>query len=176
AAYVEYISPKIVNVLSPVDTATGPVSVQVTFNGTASDTATATMQAFAPAFFIFNNDKYIAATHANGSLLGPTNLFTGLSTPAKPGEVIILYGNGFGPTNPPIPDGLLVTGAPVVITPVTVRIGSVDVTPQFTGLVSAGEYQINVQVPASAPNGDVPVVATVGGVASPANVFISVQQ
>jgi uncharacterized protein (TIGR03437 family) len=48
--------------------------------------------------------------------------------------------------------------------------------PTFAGLVATGEYQINVQIPASTPNGDAAVVATVGGVSSPANTFITVQQ
>jgi uncharacterized protein (TIGR03437 family) len=175
-AFIYYVSPTIVNVLSPIDTATGPVSVQLTYNGTVSDTVTAQMAQFSPAFFIFNNDKYIASRHADFSLLGPTGLFPGLTTPAKPSEVILLYGTGFGPTNPAAPDGVLVTTALPAANDVIMQIGGVTVTPQFVGLVASGEFQINVQVPDSAPNGDVPVVATVGGVSSPANTFISVQR
>src|SRR5262245_7484715 len=175
-AFIYYVSPTIVNVLSPIDTATGPVSVQLTYNGTASDSVTAQMAQFSPAFFIFNNDKYIAARHADFSLLGPTNLYPGLSTPAKPGETVLLYGNGFGPTSPAATNGQLVTTALTATNAVTMQIGGVTVTPAFVGLVASGEFQINVQIPDSAPNGDVPVVATVGGVSSVANTFISVQR
>jgi len=174
-AFVEYVSPTIVNVLSPVDTSQGPVSVQLSYNG-ASATSTAQMQQFTPAFFIFNNDKYIASRHADFSLLGPTSLFPGASTPAKPGEVILLFGTGFGPTSPAITNGQVLTGAPALTNAVTVQIGGVAVTPSFAGLSATGLYQINVQVPAAAPNGDVPVVATIGGVSSPATAFISVQR
>jgi len=175
-AFVYYISPVQLNVLAPVDTATGPVSVQVTFNGSASDSATGQEQQFSPAFFIFNNDKYIASTHADGKLLGPASLFPGLTTPARPGVTVILYGTGFGPTSPAIPNGQILTGAANLTTQPTIRIGGVVVTPTFAGLSATGLYQFNVPVPASASDGDVPVIATIGGVSSPSNAFISVQK
>jgi len=175
-AYVAYVSPTLINVLSPVDSALGSVNVQVTYNGTASNTMSVMMQAVAPAFIIFNNDKYIAALHADSTLLGPASLYPGLSTPAKPGETIELFASGFGPTTPAIPNGTLFTGAAKTNNAVTVQIGGVTVTPAFAGLVATGEYQINVQAPASTPNGDAAVVATVGGVSTPPNTFITVQQ
>jgi uncharacterized protein (TIGR03437 family) len=62
--------------------------------------------------------------------------------------------------------------------PVTVSIGNIDATvygavlsPGFAGL-----YQIAVQVPSSAPNGDLPIIATVSGVSSPATTLLTVQQ
>jgi uncharacterized protein (TIGR03437 family) len=175
-AFVYYNSPTQVNVLSPVDSATGPVSVQLTYNGTNSNTMTAQESQFSPAFFTFNG-KYIAATHSNGSLIGPTSLYPGSSTPAQPGETIILYGTGFGPTTPAIVNGQILSGAPPTANAVTVRFGGTSVTPAFAGLAATGEYQINVQVPPSAANGDIAVVASVGGASSPAaTTYITVQK
>jgi uncharacterized protein (TIGR03437 family) len=175
-AFVYYISPTQVNVLSPVDSSTGAVTVQLTYNGAASNSITAQMAQFAPAFFTFNG-KYIAATHADGSLLGPTSLYPGSTTPAAPGETITLYGTGFGPTSPPIVSGQIQSGTAATSNTVTIQIGGTTVTPSLAGLSATGEYQFNVQVPASAANGDIAVVATVGGVSSPAAAtYITVQQ
>ena len=175
-AFVYYISPIQINALAPVDTATGPVNVQVTFSGSTSDVATAQMQIRTPAFFLFNSDKYIASRHADFSILGPTSLFPGDSTPARPGETVLLFGSGFGPTSPAIVNGQLLTAPANLTEPVSVRIGSSTVTPSFAGLSATGLYQINVAVPADAPNGDVAVVATIGGVSTQSNAFISVQR
>jgi uncharacterized protein (TIGR03437 family) len=175
-AFVYYISPTQVNVLSPVDAATGPVTVQLTYNGAASNSMTSQKAAFSPAFFTFNG-KYIAATHADGSFLGPTSLYAGSTTPAAPGETILLYGTGFGPTTPAIVNGQVLSGAAKTNNTVTLTIGGTTVTPSFAGLTATGEYQFNVAVPASAANGDVAVVATVGGSSSPAaTTYITVQK
>ncbi len=74
---------------------------------------TTNLQAFSPAFFSFDG-KYLAATHAHNTAIGKTGLFASapnLTTPAKPGETIVLYGTGFGPTNPVVPPGQLTTQA-----------------------------------------------------------------
>jgi len=65
---------------------------------TTSAPFTVTEQAVSPTFFLFGATKYIAATHADNSYLGPASLSTpSVSfTPARPNEVIVLYGNGFG--------------------------------------------------------------------------------
>ena len=175
-AFVYYISPTQLNVLAPVDSSLGPVQVQVTTSGGTSDAMPAEMARFSPAFFIFNNDKYIAATHADGSLLGPTSLFTGSTTPARPGEVITLYGSGFGETTPPIPNGQIVSSALTLVTQPTIRMGSTVMSLSFGGVTAAGLYQFNVTVPADAPNGDQPVTAEIGGITSAANAFITVQR
>jgi uncharacterized protein (TIGR03437 family) len=176
-AFVYFISPIQINALAPVDTATGSVNVQLTFNGATSDVAATTMQTRTPAFFLFNSDKYIAARHANFDVLGPTSLFPGLTTPAKPGETVLLFASGFGPTDPPIVNGQILAAPANLTAPVTLRIGSTsNITPSFAGLSATGLYQINVKVPDDAPNGDVPVVATIGGVSTQSNAFISVQR
>lgn len=67
--------------------------------------------------------------------------------PVKPGEVIILYGTGFGSTDPPVPSGQVFTGAAPTADPVVATIGGVDAKVQFAGISSSGLYQLNVVVP-----------------------------
>jgi uncharacterized protein (TIGR03437 family) len=120
---------------------------------------------------------HIVATHANGSLIGPASAagVTPVTTPAAPGEEIVLYGTGFGATNPATPAGQLITTDLPLATMPTITIGGMATTPLFAGLISAGLFQINVTVPASAASGDVPVVALVGSTASPSGAMITVQ-
>jgi uncharacterized protein (TIGR03437 family) len=46
----------------------------------------------------------------------------------------------------------------------------------FAGLISAGLYQVSVEVPGTLSNGDAAVIAQVENAKSQANVFIAVQQ
>jgi uncharacterized protein (TIGR03437 family) len=175
-AFISYVSSSLVNVISPVDPAVGPVSVVLTHNGVASNAMTVQKAQFAPAFFLYNSDKYVVAEHADYKLIGPTTLYPGASTPAHAGEPIVLFGNGFGPTTPAIPNGQIISGAPKLATPITVQIGGVSgIVPAFAGLTYAGEYQINVTIPPSTPKGDIPISVTVGGVTSPQPALITVQ-
>jgi len=171
-AFVEYVSPTQLNVLLPPGLAAGQATVQ-TFNfGLASSQVTVQIQDVAPAFFLQNDGKHIAATHADGSLVGPST--TAGAAPAAPGETIVLYGTGFGVTNPAATNQLITTALPLVTLP-TITIGGTATTPIFAGLTYAGLFQINVTVPASTASGDVPVVALVGTTASPAGAVIAVQ-
>jgi uncharacterized protein (TIGR03437 family) len=89
-AYVYYISPAQINILTPPDAMSGPVQVVVTNGGTASTAFTAQAQPISPSFFAFNGGPYVAAEHASGSLIGPATLYPGATTPAKPGETVVL--------------------------------------------------------------------------------------
>src|SRR6202041_2402275 len=73
-AYVEYISPTQINVLAPDDAKTGSVQVQVTTAGQQSNSLTVQEQQFAPAFFTIDGGLYVAASHANYTLVGKPNL------------------------------------------------------------------------------------------------------
>jgi uncharacterized protein (TIGR03437 family) len=176
AAYVGYISPTQVNVLAPDDATVGAVQVQVTTAQGKSNSLTAQKEQFAPAFFTMGG-SYVAAQHADYTYVGKPGLIAGVTTqPAKPGETIILYGTGFGPTNPPLPSAQLVTTPAVLANSVQVTIGGVAVQPQiYAGLVEAGLYQFNVTVP-NVPDGDAAVVAQIGGVQTQTGVLITIQQ
>jgi uncharacterized protein (TIGR03437 family) len=175
-AYVYYISPTQLNVLSPADAAQGPVPVQVTYAGKASNTLNATQAAFAPALFMFDplGRKYVAAERSDYQFLGPADLYPGVTVPAKAGDVILLFGTGFGPTDPTTDFGKTFTGAPPTVNPVTATIGGVPATVQFAGLLFPGEYQINILVP-SVPSGDNLVVLKVGGVSTQPGAYLAVQ-
>jgi len=177
AAYVEYISPTQINVLAPDDATVGAVQVQVTAAQQASNSFSAPKAQFAPAFFTIAGGAYVAAQHADYSLVGAANLLPGVTTtPAQPGETILLYGTGFGPTNPPLPTAQLVTTPePLPANSVQISIGGVAATASFAGLVSPGLYQFNVTVP-NLPNGDAAVLATINGVATQTGVSVTVQQ
>jgi uncharacterized protein (TIGR03437 family) len=173
--YIYYVSPTLVNLLAPDDTAIGPVQVQVANAQGTSGMSAANETQFTPAFFQFS-PKYPAAAHLNGVLVGPAGLIPGANfAPAKPGETIELYGTGFGPTNPPLPADEIVTKAAPLVNGVTVTIGGETAKVKFAGLVFPGEQLINVTLPADLPDGDIPLMATVGGVPTQAGVFILVQ-
>jgi uncharacterized protein (TIGR03437 family) len=176
AAYVGYISPTQINVLAPDDATAGEVQVQVTAAQQTSNSFSAPKTQFAPAFFTFAGGAYVAAQHEDYSTVGAANLLPGVTTtPAQPGETILLYGTGFGPTNPPLPTGQPVTTAEPLANAVAISIGGVATPAAFAGLVSPGLYQFNVTVP-NLPNGDAAVLATIGGVATQTGVSVTVQQ
>ncbi|HEX4275135.1 MAG TPA: hypothetical protein VHZ74_07265 [Bryobacteraceae bacterium] len=166
-AYVEYISPGQINVLAPDDAATGSVQIQSTSNQQQSNSFSAQKQSLAPAFFTTDGTS-IAAVHADYTLIDAAH-------PAKPGEVIVLYGTGFGSTNPAVATDQLVTTAEPLANPAQISIGGANAPVAFAGLVEAGLYQFNVTVPAGV-SGSVPVIASILGAQSQNGASIAVQQ
>src|ERR1035438_4118758 len=79
-----------IDVLTPLDNTTGPAQVVVTSGATVSTTFTVNMKAVVPTFLLFNASGPVVATHSDYSLLGATTLYPGASTPAKPGEAVVL--------------------------------------------------------------------------------------
>jgi uncharacterized protein (TIGR03437 family) len=77
-------------------------------------------------------------------IIGPTGKSLGYSTmAAKAGDSVELFGVGFGATTPAVPAGHIYSGAAATSNTVTLLINNVNLTPAFTGLSSAGLYQIN---------------------------------
>jgi uncharacterized protein (TIGR03437 family) len=174
-AYVYYISPTQVNILTPPNAISGSVPVQVSDNGVVGANFMVQAQALSPSFFIFGGGPYIAATHVNGSYLGPTSLYPGLTTPAQPGETIVMYANGFGSTSTPVVSGSETQSGTLSPMPV-ITIGGVAATVTFAGLVAPGEFQFNVVVPPSLANGDQSTMAMYNGLTTQAGTLITVQQ
>lgn len=185
SAFISYVSPLQINVQAPDDTQTGSVVVAVTNpNGTGS--ATATLAQAAPSFLVLDNTHVagiIPRTDGSGAqaggaydFLGPTGSSLGFpTTAAKAGDVIALFGVGFGPTNPPVPAGQPFAGAAPAVNPVQVLIGGVTVTPLFSGIASPGLFQFNIQIPPGLGTGDLSLTAVVSGVQTPPGPVISIQ-
>ena len=174
-AYLYYISPTQVNILTPPNAISGSVPVQLSDNGVISASFMAQAQAESPSFFVFGGGPYIAATHVDGAYIGPTSLYPGLTTPAQPGETIVMYGNGFGSTSTLVVSGSETQSGTLSSLPV-ITIGGVSATVSFAGLVVPGEFQFNVVVPTSLANGDQPVTAMYNGLTTQAGTRITVQQ
>jgi uncharacterized protein (TIGR03437 family) len=181
--------PSQVNVQVPA-VATGNAPVQVitgcdTPQAVASPPISVAAQATAPEFFYFttvgSGANPIAAVNAvTGGYVGAPGLISGATfTPAKPGDYLTLFATGFGATNPAFAPGVLPSGSAPVTAPVSITFGGVTLAQSdilYVGVSQfAGLYQVNIQVPAGVADGDQPLVITVGGVASPANAFIAVQ-
>ncbi|MGO9132303.1 MAG: SBBP repeat-containing protein [Bryobacteraceae bacterium] len=184
SCFVSYVSPGQVNVLTPLDTASGSVSVEVdTAQGTA--TSTAAMAQVAPALFgytLSSGTFYAVAVIANSvptTIVAPVGTF-GSATPSRPaeaGDYVVLYAIGMGSTNPAAPSGVVLpTAYPVSdLSSVKVTFGSANATVLWAGMTYAGEFQVNVQVPPGISPGDQPVVMTVGGVSTQPKAYLNFQ-
>lgn len=183
-AYLWFVSPTQINLQVPDDASTGTVTVVVT-NQNGSDSSTVTLGTYGPSFSLYSGNKYVAAivslpvgNPGNSGFgydyIGPAGALPFPSRPVKAGETISLYGVGFGPTSPHVSAGQIYSGvAPSLSNPV-VTVGGVNATVTFAGIIEAGLFQINVVVPA-AGTGDQPLLASIGGLATPANVFLTLQ-
>jgi uncharacterized protein (TIGR03437 family) len=101
----------------------------------------------------------IIAQHANYDLITADN-------PVRPGEYIIAYLAGLGVTDHPVVDGGISPADPLA-RPVNVPVltlNGVAVPTYFAGLTPGlvGLYQINVQIPADTPDGDIKLVVSQG--------------
>jgi uncharacterized protein (TIGR03437 family) len=177
-AFVYFISPAQVNVIAP-DLDPGPTSVTVTTPAGVSAPVASIVLLYSPAFFIWPGSQ-VVATRQDGRLAVRDGTFPGATTvAAKPGDVLILWGTGFGRTNPVVELGVLVpAGTQYNCAPVTVKLGPADplvfgcaLSPGFAGL-----YQVAIQVPSSLSDVDYPLKVTVGGASSPDGVVLSVKQ
>jgi uncharacterized protein (TIGR03437 family) len=160
-------------VLAPLDSTTGPVQIVVTSGTTSSAPFTATLQSGVPSFFLFSG-SYVVATHANGSLLGPTTLYPGLSTPASRNEAVVLYGTGFGLPSAGLTLGSSSQSGSLPTLPIC-KIGTDNAPVAFAGLIGPGLFQLNLTVPTTAATtGDRLVSCTYNGATTPATDLITV--
>lgn len=184
-AFPVFVSPSQINVQAPDDTATGLVSVVVaTSAGTTGSSVT--LSPFAPSFELSDGEHVSAiilrtdglGAYGDGTydILGTGASCLGYVTVgAKPGDSVVLFAVGFGPTTPAVPAGTAFSGAAPVNNPVGLFINGVPVEPTFVGMSSAGLYQINFIVPPGLGEGDVPIEATVGGMETQPGVLFTLQ-
>lgn len=171
-AYLWFVSPGQINVQTPDDTKTGAVTIGVT-TARGSAFASVNLASFAPAFSLLDAKHVtgiILRTDTSGTqgggtwdILGPTGNSLGYPTvAAAPGDSVVIFGVGFGPTLPIVPAGKAFQGAAPITNGLNLTINGTLVPTTFIGLSSAGLYQINLTVPAGLGAGELPLVASNG--------------
>jgi uncharacterized protein (TIGR03437 family) len=157
----------------------------VVTNDFGSASSTVKLASASPAFSVLGDGKHVAGViptpdgsgaYGNGSydLVGPSGAFSYSTRPVKVGETLILYGVGFGPTNPPVSAGQSYSGAAATVNPVQITIGGVPAVVAFSGITGAGLYQFNITVP-NVASGDQALQAIVAGVQSPGGPVVTIQ-
>ncbi len=168
----------------------GTAMVQVitgcgTANALTSNGVAVPAQAATPEFFYFvqsaNGINPVAATDAiTGVGIGAANLFPGSGfAPAHPNEYVTVYATGFGATNPLVLPGVFPAQLAQVTGSVTVILGGVAIPAAnvlYAGVTPGGPglYQVNLLIPASTPNGDLPLIIQIGSQQSPAGAYLTV--
>jgi uncharacterized protein (TIGR03437 family) len=173
AAYLYYVSPTQINFLVPSVLLPGTFNFWVNRQGVIGPVVQVTLQAAAPAMFEYPWGTAIA-THLDNSLVST-------DSPAHAGEIVSLWVNGLGNTNPPLQDGALAAGVewldPLDAFGIQIDGQAIDpalilyagVAPGFAGL-----YQVNVQLPADLP-ANPQITMSVGEVGSPPGLLLPAQ-
>lgn len=184
-AYIDFVSPAQVNALVPSTAPAGATTISLTnANGTTDNYpvyVTATQPGFlAPSQFSINGKQYVGALFSDNQTFAlPANAIPNVpSKPAQPGDVLTIYGVGFGPVTGGFTAGTIVTAANSLTTPIQVFFGNTQATVGYYGLAPSytGLYQFNVTVPSGlTANSAEPISFKLGGVNSSQTLYIAVQ-
>jgi uncharacterized protein (TIGR03437 family) len=169
-----FVSPTQINFQLSLVSVGGPTPYQLTItNGQLSSTITVMLAPYSPSLFTTNSQgtgQAAALVNGTGTIVAPTGMFPG-SRPAAKNEFIQLYCTGLGDVtnrpalgsaSPASPLAATLATPTVMVGPVQAKVSFAGLSPGFVGL-----YQVNLQIPQTAPSGPaVPVVLTIGGIAS----------
>ncbi|HLY17946.1 MAG TPA: IPT/TIG domain-containing protein [Bryobacteraceae bacterium] len=184
AAFVSFISQGQVNVLAPSGISAGSQQLVVTTAAGVSNSYTVNVNAvepglIAPAAFIVGGKQYVAALFPDYATFAiPTGAIAHVtSRPAKPGDILIIYGIGFGDVAPSIPAGQLVQAQNTLTAPFDIYFGNVKAAWAYAGLAPGytGLYQFNVTVPAVPASDLVPLTFTLNGTPGTQTLYVAVQ-
>lgn len=184
SAVLDYISPTQVNAQVPLGVGPGTQSVEVKSPNGASPVLSVIVNAAQPGLclgYTLNGTQYLAAViNGTSTYVLPSGAGLGGITyrPAKPGETIVFFGNGFGLVTPAPPQGQIVQQVNQLTSPLLVFFGSTQATVQYAGLAPGfvGLYQFNVVVPDIPDNDQVPVTFALGNFAGAPTLYTSVHQ
>lgn len=161
SAPIYYVSPNQLTIQVPNElSAPGEYQALISANGGYTLPQPMDLVPVAPGVVAFA-DGSLVAQHADYSLVSSTS-------PAKPGEALVIYLVGMGATTVGVPSGAASPADPlaVVSNNATVTIDGQTSQTVFTGLTPGGVglYQINLILPPTAKAGKLPVVITQAGV------------
>jgi uncharacterized protein (TIGR03437 family) len=138
-----FVSPSQINFQAPSDLGEGTQLLTVSSPGLADVRAPFTVVRNAPGLFP-------QAFHESGAAVTP-------DSPAHQGELLTLYGTGFGPTDRPRPEGFAVPASPVlsIVDPVHVTVGdgAVDANSAYAAAGRVGVDIVKFRLRDDAPAG-----------------------
>jgi uncharacterized protein (TIGR03437 family) len=184
SAFLYYISPTQVNAQVPSNIGTGPQPVVVSTPNGASDPVTVAVNLeepglLSPPSFNIGGTQYVVALFPDGAtyVLPPDAIPGVTSRRAQPGDIITLYGIGFGSVTPDIPAGQIVQQLNTLVAPFHILFGQIEATTKYDGLApsAVGLYQFNLVVPNVTASDSVPVTFTLAGIAGTQTLYIAVQ-
>lgn len=148
-----------INAQLPQSITTGLGLFQVRYeNGVQVSGVNSAIDEFSPATFIVSTPSSQAEGYQQAAAIHPaTGAVVDPATPARPGDVISIYGAGFGRTTRPVDAGTPSPSNPPLETIQTPRlfIGGREAVVTFSGLAPnfAGLYQVNAIIPAGLARG-----------------------
>jgi len=155
-------------------------SVWINFAGQTSNAYQLSVTAAAPGLFAQNTSG-----SGPGSILNQDNSLNGPGHAAAKGSIVQVYMTGEGQTNPPGVTGKITTATlpppqvtPAPVQPISVLIGGQPANYAYAGEAPgfvAGLMQLNVQIPANAPSGALPIQVSIGGNMSQGGITVEVQ-
>ena len=161
-----FVSPGQINAQLPADLPLGKASLVVTTPEQTQVTTTFTIAQDAPGLFALTlNDKaFVLAFHQDGKLVTE-------AAPAQAGELLTVFGTGFGPTTPSRPEGLAVPKTPsfTVTDPVSVQVGTASYASQSAYAMpgAVGIDVVQFLLGSDAPSGgDFPLTVTINKIVS----------
>ena len=118
--------------------------------------------------FKIGRNQYVVAQHSDGAYVLPAGSIAGVnSRPAKPGEIMVIYGVGFGAVTPNIAAGAnrdaenhISESLQILFGPTPAQLTYFGLAPNLVGL-----YQFELIVPQVADSDLVPLTFDVGGMA-----------
>ena len=173
-----YLSAGQINAMVPYEVAGGSsTALTVSYNGAQSAPVSLQVVQANPALFTSNE-----AGTGPAAVYNQDSTPNSASNPAAVASVITLFGTGEGQLNPPGVTGSIVPTAgpyPSIAGNLAITIGGVTAaTPTYKGSIPGfveGIFQIDVAVPSGVPSGSQPLVVSVDGVPSPANVSVYIK-
>jgi uncharacterized protein (TIGR03437 family) len=152
----------------------GTVAVQVQTANYTSASINVSVTPSNPGIFSTNGSGT-----GQGAILNQNYSANSSRNPALKGSQIIIYSTGAGINPANFLDGAVVSGTSALAPfSVAVNIGGIPASVTYAGSAPgfvSGVLQVNVQLPTSLPSGDLPVVLTVGGIASQNGITVSVK-
>jgi uncharacterized protein (TIGR03437 family) len=182
-AFIEYVSATQINAQVPSGVATGPQQLIVKTPAGSTAAYTVTVNAaepglLAPPSFNVGGTQYVVALFPDQStyVLPPGAIPGVTSKRAQPGDVLTIYGVGFGAVTPAISAGQVVSEANS-IPGFQMMFGSTPATTQYAGLAPSaiGLYQFNVVVPNVPASDTTPLSFSLAGVPGTQTLFIAIQ-